>query len=164
MCLEWPDINLKPPWIIKIKYENSNRAWVVTICSYYWGLFCWICLKYVPVRNSDLQSSCLAAIFMVFKARWFWSLLCSNLRFWASFNLLSSQRLIKSFPKTGSPLPHINGWPVSQSCRQKMKIHFHMRAHDRSRSGPCLYKNSTFQLQQLKRIRVSFEQIGFHRS
>ena len=163
MCLGRPDINLTPPWFIKIN-ENSNRARVVTTCSSYWGLFSEFVWNMFPLRNSDLQSNCLAATFRVFKARRFWSLLCSNLRFWASFNLLSSQRLIKSFPKTGSPLPHINGWPVSRSCRQKMKIHFHMRAHDRSRSGPCLYKKSTFQLQQLKRIIVSFEQIAFHRS
>ena len=122
MCLGRPDINLTPPWLIKMN-ENSNRAWVVTTCSYYWGLFSEFVWNMFPVRNSDLQSSCLAATFRVFKARWLWSLLCSNLRFCASFNLLSSQRLIKSFLKP-VPLPTLMADLYLKAADRKWRFTF----------------------------------------
>ena len=55
-----------------------------------------------PFNNSDLQYSGLDGLVAessVFKTKQFWNLLSSNLRFWVSFNLLSSQRLIFSLPK-----------------------------------------------------------------
>ena len=47
-----------------------------------------------PVKNSNLQFSGIVAKSSVFKTRQLRSLLSSHLRFWVSFNHLSSQRLI----------------------------------------------------------------------
>ena len=60
-----------------------------------------------PDKNANLQFSGLVgsglvgliAKSSVFKTRQFWNLLSSHLRFWVSFNLLSSQRLIFRLPK-----------------------------------------------------------------
>ena len=112
---------------------------VNSIRFYYWGRYHQerssqlITLKnqILLVKNLNLQSSSLVgwvAKFSVVKTRQFWNLLSSHLRFWVSFNLLSSQRLIFRLPK--NPVPpevhfHNNGfWSHDEVTFYNREYHY----------------------------------------
>ena len=73
------------------RYHQQRSSQLITLKS-----------RIFPVKNANLQSSGLVGLVAkssVFKTGQFWNLLSSHLRFWVSFNLLSSQRLIFRLPK-----------------------------------------------------------------
>ena len=88
-----------------------------------------------PIKNANLQSSGLVAKSSVFKTRQFWNLLSSHLRFWVSFNLLSSQRRVFRLPK--NPVtPPLNQIDVKKIYRSLTKLHGHFQSFIRWCTSP----------------------------
>ena len=102
-CINKTASNLCCSHIIYVRgrYHQEPSSQFITLMS-----------QIFPVKNSNLQSSGLVGLVAkssVFKTGKFWNLLSSHLRFWVSFNLLSSQGLIFRLPKN----------PVTPPCQDR---------------------------------------------
>ena len=119
---------ITPVWK-RLKIKKFRWRNIFTVLSYtFWGKYHQelssqlITLKsrIFLVKNSNLQSSGLVGLVAkssVFKSRQFWNLLSSHLRFWWSFNLLSSQGLIFRLPK--NPVTPLQLW------KKNVHVSFH---------------------------------------